>query len=469
MLLTSGSMLFLVPVTSGAKNLAVAAVLLLSFLPAGIAPILIKTLGSYAKQSEMMATRDPLTNLYNQATFWDFLGYEIERARRQNYRFTVMLVDLDNFKVINDTYGHESGDAYLIDFSKLFKASIRKGDIPARYAGDNFAAILPICDEAQAYPVAKRLLDNLRDHSFMLPDGSMARITASIGIAVFPDHAKDAESLFLLANSMINQAKVSGKDRVSMPGDEVDLTILKSAGEKSLFIMDSIRKNRIVPYFQPIVSVNRLSVLAYEVLTRIVTPERVVPASEFIEAAEGMGAIGKIDIMLVEKAFEIVKQTGYKGKLFLNLSPKVLVLKEFMPSVRQMMSGYGLEPSQLVFEITERETVKNMNLIEKSVADIKDQGFSLALDDFGSGYSSIQYLRMFKVEYLKIDGMFIRGMADRGSMEQSIVTNISRLANDLGIKTIAEYVESEQILGNVRLAGIDYAQGYYIRQPQPAM
>jgi diguanylate cyclase (GGDEF)-like protein len=460
---------FYVPGASPEKNAITVLLLFLSAIPLLMAALFRRVFAAYTGQSEQFATRDPLTSLYNQGTFWDFLGYEIDRALRQKYAFSIMLVDLDNFKTINDMYGHEAGDAYLIMFAGMLKTTLRKGDIVARYGGDDFAAILPVCDESQAYIAAKRLLESLRDKSFLLKDGTAVRITASIGMAVFPHHAKDGENLFLLADSMLHHAKDSGKDRVSIPSDEVDVNLLKSAGVKSILIMDSIKKNLIVPYFQPIVSVNDKKILAYEVLTRIIAPDRIIPAVEFIEAAEGMGAIGKIDYMLIEKAFDLVKRNGYRGLLFLNLSPKALIMNEFMPTVRKLMTVYGVEPSQLVFEITERDTVKDSSLIKQAVLDLNGQGFQIAIDDFGAGYSSFQYLRLFKVDYLKIDGEFIRNISGNGGMEKAIVANIARLAGDLGIRTIAEFVETDAILKNVRSAGIDYAQGYFIQHPQPGM
>jgi diguanylate cyclase (GGDEF)-like protein len=457
-----------VPGVSREKTVITVLLLALSPVPVIVAVLALKSIAASAEKAGHVPTRDRLTNLYNRATFWDFLGYEIERSKRQNYRFAIMLVDLDNFKAVNDQYGHEAGDAYLIEFSSLLKSATRKGDIVARYEGDNFAAILPVCDEAQSYIASKRLLDSLREHTLTLPDGTVTpALTASAGVAVYPDHAKDAQSLFQLADGMLHHAKATGKDRVSIPSDEVELALLKSAGEKSIFIMDAIRKNRFVPYFQPIVSVHDGSLLAYEVLTRIVTPERVIPASEFIEEAEGMGAIAKIDYLLMDQAFDKVKQHRYTGKLFFNLSPKVLVMNEFMTTIRRLMAAYGIEPPQLVLEITERDTVKDLNLIERITRDLNQEGFQFAIDDFGSGYSSFQYIRLFRVDYLKVDGQFTRGMIGSDTTDQFIMANIAALAGRLGIKTIAESVESELVLGNVRLAGVDYAQGFHIRRPMP--
>jgi diguanylate cyclase (GGDEF)-like protein len=442
------------------------ALLFLSLLPISLAVVILKNLREFTRQAEQFATRDPLTSLYNKKIFWEYLGYEIERAKRQKYRFAIMIVDLDDFKPINDTYSHEVGDSYLCEFSLLFKAAIRKGDIASRLGGDNFAAILPVCDESQATIAAQRLQKSIMTQSFRLPDNAIARITASIGMAIYPDHAQDAEILYDVADSMLHKAKLTGKNRISTPGDELDMAFLKHASQKSIFILESIRLKRIIPYFQPIVDVKTKEVMAYEVLTRIVTPDRIIEAEDFIADAEGMGAVGKIDYLLIDQALDEVKRQGFTGKLFFNLSPKALLMNEFMPTMRSFMKQYGLKPSQLVFEITERETVKKLGEIENIVYSLKDDGFQLAIDDFGSGYSSFQYLTMFHTDYLKIDGEFIKRMSGlNNKVEKTIVANIAALAKELGIQTIAEYVETETIMDNVRAVGIDYAQGYYIAHP----
>jgi diguanylate cyclase (GGDEF)-like protein len=428
----------------------------------------VRALSAYTREVERFATRDPLTNLYNQISFWDLLEYETSRSERQQYKFSLLVIDLDDFKTINDTYGHEIGDSVLRDFSTILKAAVRSGDIAARYAGDQFTAILPVCDEGQANIVARRIIDGLRNHSYTMSTGAAIRGTVSIGVAVYPDHAKEAKDLFLLADNMLAQAKSFGKDRLSMPSEQDDVEVLKSMGEKSILILEALSHKRVVPYFQPIMNIKDSRIEAFEVLTRIVLPDRVVTAAEFIETAEGMGAIGRLDYQLFERTLAKVRETGYTGNLFINLSPKALVLTDFMPTIRKMMRDYGLDPSKLIFEITERDTVKNIKVIDKFIRELKQDGFRFAIDDFGSGYSSFQYIKTFSIDFLKVDGEFIRHMG-RGCdcTERHIVTSIAALAGHLNIKTIAEYVESKDILTEVETAGIDYAQGYYIQKPSP--
>jgi len=214
-----------------ALKIMAVAVLVLAPFPAVSTVVLIRALDRYEKDAESYATRDSLTGLYNQHTFWDLLQYETQRSQRQKYKFSLLLIDVDNFKMINDKFGHEVGDLFLKDFSTILKAAVRKGDIPARYAGDNFTAILPVCDEEQAYVVANRLMDGLRNHTLTLPDGTQVQETISVGVAVYPSHAKDAQDLFLLADSMLGQAKSSGKDNISFPSDGDNVEMIKNMGD----------------------------------------------------------------------------------------------------------------------------------------------------------------------------------------------------------------------------------------------
>ena len=447
-----------------------ALLLVLSPVPVTGSIFLIRAINRYALEMESFATRDPLTGLYNQHTFWDLLQYETQRAKRQDYKFSLLLIDLDNFKVINDKYGHEVGDLYLKEFADVLRAAVRKGDIPSRYEGDNFMAILPICDEEQAYVVAQRIMDTMRGKAINLPDGLQIRETVSIGASVFPSHAEQPHDLYLLADSMLGRAKSSGKDHMAFPSEQDNITLLRNMGDTNILILEALhsrKHKKLVPYFQPIVDVQTRTVLAYEVLTRILANDRVIPAADFIEAAENMGAIGKIDYQLIEQAFIIAKERNYPGTLFLNLSPKAMVIRDFIPTIRSLFRAFDIKPETMVFEITERDTVKNVRMIEDFVHKLRSEGFRFAIDDFGAGYSSFQYLKSFPVDYLKVDGEFIRNMQGAGTIEREIVSSIAALANRLKIKTIAEYVETEGILGEVAAAGIHYAQGYYIKRPSP--
>ncbi len=424
-----------------------------------------KTLAAYKMEIERFATRDPLTNLYNQISFWDLLQYESERSKRQHYRFSLLVLDLDNFKALNDNYGHDVGDLFLKECASILKTAVRAGDIAARYGGDEFTAILPVCDEGQAYIVARRILENLREFSLVTPSGATVKLTASIGVAVYPDHAKQARDLYLLADSMVAQAKTFGKDRISMPSEHDDVELLKSMGEKNIMVLEALSKRKIIPYFQPIMNMKDMKIEAYEVLTRIAMSDRVVSAHEFIETAENMGAIGKLDYQLIEMALCKVSECGYQGSLFLNLSPKTMVVTEFIPTIRTLLKNYHIEPSKMVFEITERDTVKSLNTIQKLVQGLRKEGFRFAVDDFGAGYSSFHYIRLLTIDFIKVDGEFIRNMCGTNTPEKAIVSSIASLASGLGIKTIAEYVETADIFNEVQLAGIDYAQGFYIKKP----
>jgi diguanylate cyclase (GGDEF)-like protein len=424
----------------------------------------IKAIYKYTKDLEFYATRDPLTNLYNQRMFWELLGYEIGRANRHKYKFCLLVIDLDNFKNINDSYGHSFGDKYINEIGKAIHEVLRQGDILARYGGDEFVCVLSEADEEQGYTAANRMRDSLDNIALLSPDGTKVKATASIGIAIYPDHAEDAKDLFIFADNMMYRAKSEGKNRVILPNQKDVVDVFKMVSERSFILTKAIEQKLLAPHFQPIMNIKTGKIECYEALSRIKTDEGVLGASEFIEIAEKMGVITTLDIILLEKIYEKMKNKNYEGYIFVNLSPKSLVMSDFMPAVMKLTKQYGINHEQIVFEITERDTVKNMNILEKFVDNLKFMGFKFAVDDFGAGFSSFQYIKRFPIDFVKIEGEFIRSMG-KDFRDMAIVKTLLVLAREFGIKTIAEYVEHEGIFEGVKEIEIDYAQGYYIGKP----
>ncbi|CAH2031188.1 putative bifunctional diguanylate cyclase/phosphodiesterase [Trichlorobacter ammonificans] len=426
----------------------------------------IKAIYKYTRDLEYYATRDPLTNLYNQRVFWELLGYEIGRAKRHSYTFGLLVIDLDNFKHINDTYGHLVGDKYLGQIADTIHDCLRQGDILSRYGGDEFAIVLPETDQEQVYMVADRIREAMESLTMVSADGSKIRGTASIGYAVFPEHAENEKDLFMFADNMTYKAKGLGKNCIIVPTNDDVVEVFQKSNEMSRMLMQALEERQIIPYFQPIVATDSGLIACHEVLCRIVVDGKVVPASEFIEIAERLTVVSRLDAILMEKVFEKARTVGYDGYLFVNLSPKSLILKEFVPSVIKLANRYQIRHDRVVFEITERETVKNMTLLEHFVQDLKLEGFKFAIDDFGSGFSSFQYIRRLPIDFVKIEGLFVRNMLG-DAKDMAFVKTLAVLAREFGIQTIAEYIESDEVLSAVRELGIDYAQGYFTGRPGP--
>jgi len=424
----------------------------------------IKAINKYTESLEFYATRDPLTSLFSQRVFRDLLGYEIKRAKRHKYHFGLLVIDCDNFKPINDTHGHSFGDEFLKALANVLGDSKRDEDILSRYGGDEFTIILPESSEQGTYEIAKRILDNVANLELIAPDGSKCSMTISIGMAIFPEHSSDSTELFNIADAMMYEAKSMGKNSIKFP-NEYDLEeIHKDVEDKSMVVLNAIKNEKIVPHFQPIVNVKSNKCEINELLMRIDLDSTLLPAAKFIETAETLGIVHKMDYMVIEKAFAKINETNYQGILFINLSPKALIISEFINKIVKLAHSYNIDKKQIVFEITERETVKSFSLLERFVQNLKLEGFSFAIDDFGSGFSTFHYIKKFPIDYIKIDGDFIVNI-HKDKQDLAFVKSIVSLAKELGIKTIAEFVESEEILEFLREIEIDYVQGYHLGKP----
>jgi diguanylate cyclase (GGDEF)-like protein len=424
----------------------------------------IKAINKYTENLEFYATRDPLTGLFSQRVFRDLLEYEVKRASRHDYEFGVIVIDCDNFKPINDTYGHSFGDEFLKAFADVLERSKRDEDILSRYGGDEFTLIIPESSQNETYTIARRILENVESFELTAPDGTATSMTVSIGIAQFPEHSKNDKELFDIADAMMYKAKYEGKNSVRYP-DEFDIEeIHQKMEDQSIIVLDAIKHEKIVPHFQPIMNASTDKVEINELLMRIELDGDVISAGKFIETAESLGIVHQMDYIVIEAAFKKIKAEDYKGLLFINLSPKALMIGEFINKIVLLTTKHEINRDQIVFEITERETVKSFSLLEKFVQNLKIEGFSFAIDDFGSGFSSFHYIKRFPIDYLKIDGDFIVNI-HKDKKDLAFVRSMISLAKELNVKTIAEFVENEEILKFLKEIEIDYVQGYHVGRP----
>jgi len=433
-----------------------------------------KVLSRTLAELEYYAVHDPLTGLHNRRHFNEMLEYELDRAERHRHTFCILLLDLDDFKDINDSYGHPTGDQTLILIAGCLKSGLRKGDLAARIGGDEFAVLLPETSQTGGVVVAQALRKRLRDLKFETADGKHYHVTASIGLVCYPHDGANAQDLWAGVDAALYHAKGRGKDEVSSLEALGQVQHARDTRQFAETLREALREERIVPYFQPIIDCRTGSIFAYESLARLIeTNGETVAAGRFIETIEKYGLARDMDKAIVNQALQAAQSyQQYIGenppRLFINLSAQEIQGRGILGYAEQLCNRMQLPPHSVVFEIMERDAIGDMMHMRKFLAQLRERGFAFALDDFGSGYNSFHYLRELYFEYVKIDGTFVRNIL-YSSIDRALVSNLGHLCQDLGIKTIAEFVESEAILDVLRDIGIDYAQGYYVGMPSPRL
>lgn len=428
----------------------------------------VKAINQYTKQLEYHATRDPLTDLYNQRVFWELLEHEIVRARRHDQSVALLIIDVDDFKAINDGHGHAFGDGCLRALAGMIRGAVRGGDMVARYGGDEFVAILPATEMAEAVRVASRIVGSAARLTVAGQDGIALECSLSIGLAVFPDHAVTKQDLFLFADSMLYRAKSEGKNRIAVPTGEDVPAHSSNEGEFAMKLFHAIEEERIDAWFQPVVRVADGNMAAVEVLARLPADNgAVIAAADFVPIAEKLGVMFRADLVVMRTAFVRVAANGFAGAIFLNISPRALLMRGFVEAVLRSAADAGIAPERLVFEIAERETAPGRALFEEFIDAIKAHGCKLAVDGCGASCaaaSSLEPLRRLPVDFLKIDGEVVRHLPV-SETDRAAVRAIVALAAELGIPTIAGQVESADTLAAATELGIDFVQGFHIARP----
>ncbi|HSG92623.1 MAG TPA: EAL domain-containing protein [Methylotenera sp.] len=423
------------------------------------------------KRIVWMAEHDPLTDLCNRRKFLEEFEKSLRGAIRYHHNNTLLYLDLDQFKDINDTSGHRAGDELLTLVAKTLKKVTRFTDLVARLGGDEFAVLMPESDDVGAGILAQKILQELS--TIQLEYGSVRhKISASIGIVHYPLHDADIHELLSYADLAMYNAKTSGKNKFHV--FSADDRIREELEERVFWkhkVEEALENNNFVLYYQPILDIKTNTIEHYEVLIRMHHPETgdISLPGKFIEVAEQVGLIRQIDKLVIStgitKLAALHKQ-GIKARFAINLSASIIDAEMLLPFIKTQLKKHQVDPQTLVFEVTETAAVSNLQQAKLAMHAIKALGCKFSLDDFGVGFSSFNYIRELPVDIIKIDGIFIKDL-DKNADDQLFVKALVDVAKGLGRKTIAEFVENRAVLTLLRSYGVDFAQGYYIGRPAP--
>ena len=413
-----------------------------------------------------MSQHDMLTGLKNRYFFEQQLQQSIDIAARGNLNAAVLYIDLDQFKVINDTAGHAAGDGLLVEVSRLLSARVRKGDLFARLGGDEFGVILFDFSPEQLEGIARSYADAVAAMKFFW-NSECYDITCSIGIALIAPQCKQAAEVMRQADIACYGAKQSGRNRINLyrPGDDnsrMMLTELNAINTiRSCLINDGFEI-----HYQVIRDITTFQPVLYEALIRMKDGDgETTEAGKFIPLAERNGLCSEIDRYVIEKVLQgLLDEAEQDLPVSINLSGVSLADSEVLQLLLEFIRNNSRLKDRLILEITETSAISHLEKAQHFMRELCQYGIHIALDDFGTGFSTFSYLKHLPVQYIKIDGSFVRDVVD-DPVDQAMVRSINHIAHSLNKVTIAESVESEEIVGVLREIGVDYIQGYHSGRP----
>ncbi|MFN7086131.1 MAG: EAL domain-containing protein [Burkholderiales bacterium] len=439
----------------------------------------ISQIRAMARQLAWQASHDALTGLVNRREFERRLAQLIDTARAKGREHALMFMDLDNFKAVNDTCGHGAGDELLRQLTAVMLSRMRGSDTLARLGGDEFGALLEACPLDQALRIANTMRETVREFRFVWENKTF-NIGVSIGLVPIAADSGDADRVMSLADACCYDAKNKGRDRVQVhrqeeagfSGRHGELQIVSQINQAFELGHFRLYRQRILP-LDPDAGPTQ----HYEVLVRMLDDAgNLVPPTAFMPAAERYSLLTSIERWVISALVEFLHREWARGTIIhqpgtgpgaysVNISGASINDKSFPDFLRNLLTRYQLPSGLLCFEITETTAISNLARASELMHEMKGMGCRFSLDDFGTGMSSFAYLKYLPVDYLKIAGMFVKDMA-RDPMDYAIVEAISRISRILGMQTVAEAVEDAEVFGKITELKIDFAQGYFIAEPE---
>ena len=420
-----------------------------------------------ADQLIYLAERDALTGLYNRHRFNEELARMIADAQRHDSRVALLFFDLDDFKYINDTFGHRAGDAMLIRVAGEVAGQVRRNEIFARLGGDEFAILVPEISDDMLRVLAERITQAIAQVRFQF-EGQSLRLTSSLGIAVFPDHADNAEDLISRADTAMYQAKESGKNAWRIYRSDLDSSFQMvrrlSWNDR---ILHALENNLMDLQFQGVYQTTDRSLSHFEVLVRMRDQDDdsvMLMPGQFIPVAEKSGKILDIDRWVLRESIQMLAEAPSIPALAVNISGRSFDEPTLPQFIAEQLKRCGVAPRRLVVELTETSAVSDLHDAQRFIEALHQTGCGVSLDDFGTGFSSFAYLKHLQVDSVKIDGLFIRNLPNEHD-NQLFVKAMVTVARGLHKTTIAECVEDEETLVMLRGFGVDCVQGYFLERP----
>ena len=428
----------------------------------------IDALKSRDEELRKLANYDALTGLLNKHNFNIQLKQEIQRTIDEADTSALLFIDLDQFKHVNDNLGHAAGDRLLKQVAGLLKNRIREDDVISRFGGDEFTIIAKSIKESDARIIAESILKSMQQFVF-IEGGQSFNIYCSIGVVLIDNEKFTAEEIFSQADMSCFHAKSEGRNRYHMFDLSEQEELRKSADISwSKRISDAIKNDYFTLFYQPVVGVSGNEAEHYEVLLRMVMEgEEMIHPNAFLPAAERLGVAIDIDYWVVRNTLRRLSEYESEDRdvhLSINLSGRIFEAPDLIEKIQRYITQYNVKPEHIIFEITEQTAVCHLEKAGEVIDELKKIGCRFALDDFGVGFSSFNYLKRLPVDFLKIDGDFITDMS-KDPVDQAMVQSIIQIAKTLNKKTIAEYVQDAATMELLKEFGVDFVQGFYLGEP----